>query len=264
MNIHATYSTLRVVSMMSTDGRPSTAMSSTSGIASEKLCGGLKAVLMMRMYVSTIAIGSTTVPRRSMKTTNCIEKQNVPHRFRTSTSSIRLCTVELIHRRRCESRTLNVSGTTVRQRACGRNIILRFGNVRSSSVVRKRSSPSSSRFFSCSVVTTDCEYSLTISGLMMSGTQSSPDALRALMRNMEKQPGRHVTPPKTDSNALAMWCEMKYSKTWIVVTHDCRLFAMRVSPHTPMIIGSWCMQLTSALSEPGKTLVSASTYANGA
>ena len=77
-----------------------------------------------------MATGRTTVPTRSMNcdvsiirrqprrtTTNCIEKQKVPQRLGTRTSSNRLWMVELIHRRRCESRTLNVSGTTVRQTA---------------------------------------------------------------------------------------------------------------------------------------------------
>ena len=144
--------------------------------------------------------------------------------------------VELIQRRRCDSRTLNVSGTTVRHRACGRNIILRLGNVRIRHVVKKRSSPRSSKFFSCRVDTSLWLYSFTISGFVIRGIQSSPDALRALRRNMEKQPGRQDTPPKTDSNAFARWCEMKYSNTWMAVTQDCRLLAIRVSPHTPMII----------------------------
>ncbi len=45
----------------------------------------------------------------------------------------------------------------------------------------------------------------------------------------------------------------------MAVTHDCRLFATRVSPHTPMTMLSWCMALTSALSDSGYALVSAST-----
>ena len=82
-------------------------------MASSKLCGGERIMPTMSMYVREMAIGRTTVPRRSMKTTNCMLKQNVPHRFRTRTSSMRLWIVELIQRRRCERRTLNVSGTTV-------------------------------------------------------------------------------------------------------------------------------------------------------
>lgn len=53
---------------------------------------------------------------------------------------------------------------------------------------------------------------------------------------------------------------MKYSNTWIAVTHDARLLPIRVSPQTPMISWSWCMQFTRALSESRNTLVSASTY----
>ncbi len=42
---------------------------------------------------------------------------------------------------------------------------------------------------------------------------------------------RHTA--KDDSNALAWWCEIKYSYTWIMVTQLCVLLAMRVSPHAP-------------------------------
>ena len=104
-----------------------------------------------------MAAGRTSVPTSSMKTTNCMLKQNVPHRSRTSTSSIRLCTVLLIQRRRCDSSTLNCSGTVVLQTACGTNTCLRLGNVLSISVDRYRSSPSSNRFFLCSVSTTFSE-----------------------------------------------------------------------------------------------------------
>ncbi|KAI3482907.1 hypothetical protein L1887_54229 [Cichorium endivia] len=65
---------------------------------------------------------------------------------------------------------LNVCGTSVLQRASGQKTILRFGKVRSSVVVRNRSSPSSSRFFWCSVVTTLWLYSRVTSGLTMMGT----------------------------------------------------------------------------------------------
>lgn len=241
-------------------GRPNTAPSSIRGIASSKVLGGLIAIPTARAYVRVIAIGRTTVPIRSMKTTNCMLKQKVPQRFRTRTSSIRLWMVELIHRRRWERRTLKVSGTIVRHLACGKNIIFLFGNVRSNIVVRNRSSPKRSRFFWWRVVTWLWLYSLTISGFMINGIQSSFVVFRALSRNMEKQPGRQETPPKTDSKALARWCEMKYSKTWMDVTHDWRLLAIRVSPQTPIINWSWCMQLTRCLREEGKTFVSASTW----
>lgn len=38
--------------------------------------------------------------------------------------------------------------------------------------------------------------------------------------------------------------EATHSKTWIIVTHDWRLLAMRVSPQTPMIMLSFCIVLT--------------------
>ena len=63
-------------------------------------------------------------------------KQNVPQKSRIMTRTERLWTVELIHRRRCESSMRNVSGTTVLQTACGQKSILRFGNVLSRSVDR--------------------------------------------------------------------------------------------------------------------------------
>jgi hypothetical protein len=46
---------------------------------------------------------------------------------------------------------------------------------------------------------------LTISGLARIGTH--PSSFGDLMRYIEKHPGKHVTPPKTDSNALERWCE---------------------------------------------------------
>ena len=86
--------------------------------------------------VNEMAAGRTSVPASSMPTTNCIEKQNVPHRSRTRSSSARLWMVELIQRRRCESNTRKVSGTTVLQTACGQKTFLRLGKVLSISVVR--------------------------------------------------------------------------------------------------------------------------------
>lgn len=83
-----------------------------------------------------MAAGSTRVPISSMKTTNCMLKQKVPQRSRTSTSSIRLCTVLLIHRLRCDNKTLNWSGTVVLHTAWGTKICLRLGNVLSISVDR--------------------------------------------------------------------------------------------------------------------------------
>lgn len=97
------------------------------------------------------------MPTSSMKTTNCMLKQKVPQRSRTSTSSIKLWTVLLIHRLRCDRSTLNLSGTVVLQTPCGTKTCLRFGNVLSISVDRYRSSPSSSKFFLCNVSTTFSE-----------------------------------------------------------------------------------------------------------
>lgn len=48
-------------------------------------------IARMIMYkVNAMAAGKTSVPTSSIKTTNCIEKQNVPQRSRTSTSSAKL------------------------------------------------------------------------------------------------------------------------------------------------------------------------------
>ena len=40
------------------------------------------------------------------------------------------------------------------------------------------------------------------------GKNRDPIAGVALMRYMVKQPGKQVTPPNIDSNALVMWCKM--------------------------------------------------------
>lgn len=50
-----------------------------------------------------------------------------------------------------------------------------------------------------------------------------------------------------------------YSKTWIAVTQDLRLLAMRVSPQIPMIMLSFCIARTRYPIESGATTVSAST-----
>jgi hypothetical protein len=194
--------TFLVVMRIKTAGKPRTAARSMSGIASWKEVGGVMIELTIKAPVKQMATGKTTVPTRSIKTTNCIEKQNVPQRFRTRTNSIKLCTVELIHRRRCDRSTEKVSGATVLHLAWGRKIFFRRGNVRSRIVDKNRSSPSKSKFFWCNVETSDCEYSLTISGLTRIGTQSVSASFLALILYIEKQPGRQVTPPKTDSKAL--------------------------------------------------------------
>lgn len=142
------------------------------------------------------------LPINSIKTTNCIEQQNVPQRSFTRTSSKRLWTVELIHRRRWERRTLKLSGTMVLQMAWGTKINLRRGNVLSIRVVKYRSSPSKRRFRLWRVSVTFSLYASTISGLATMGTQWFLPPFGALMRYMQKQPGKHVTPPKMLSNAL--------------------------------------------------------------
>lgn len=164
--------------------------------------------------------------------------------------------VELIHRRRWESKTRNSSGTTVSHFAWGINSIFLLGKDLSIKVVRNLSSPRSKRFWSeeeerggggrlngkvgkvdetlerkvdkltflCKVFTTFSEYSSTISGLTRIGTTQFPTVpFLALIRyfqgrffvfdeepktffkhssilTIEKQPGRHVTPPNMDSN----------------------------------------------------------------
>lgn len=165
-------------------------------------CGvAASALVIISHMVITMAAGSTTVPIKSINTENCMERQAMPQRSDTMTSSIKLWTVELIHRLRCDRSTVKLSGTTVLHRAWGTKIICRLGNVRSMSVDRKRSSPNSNRFFAWSVVTTFRLYSRMISGLARMGTQAP--FLGALIRYMLKQPGRQVTPPKNDSNAFA-------------------------------------------------------------
>jgi hypothetical protein len=72
---------------------------------------------------------------------NDIEQQKTPHRFGTFINSIRLWMDEQIHRRLCDSRTENVSGTKVLHFAALQNIIFRRGNVRIMSVLKNRSSP---------------------------------------------------------------------------------------------------------------------------
>lgn len=199
-----------MVSNIKTAGSPRTPPSNIKGINCTISCGGVIIELTIRILnkkqtynVNMIAAGRVTVPISSRMITNCIEKQNVPQSSLTSVSSMRLCTVELIHRRRCDSKMLNVLGTVVLQYARGTNISLRFGNARSIIVVKNLSSPNNSRFFLCSVSTLLDEYMLTMSGHAKIGTQ--PPFFGALILYMEKQPGRHVTPPKHDSKALVKW-----------------------------------------------------------
>ena len=149
-----------------------------------------------------MAAGRVTVPTNSRIITNCIDIQKTPHSSRTRTSSMRLWIVELIHLLRWDKRTLNSAGTVVLQYARGTKMSFRRGKVRNIKVVKNRSSPSSNRFFLCRDSTTRSEYVLMTSGLVKIGTQY-PSPLGALMRYMQKQPGRQVTLPKMDSKAFA-------------------------------------------------------------
>ena len=78
MAIQKIYTTFPVVMRMRTAGRPRTPPSNTIGIASGNVFGGDRATVAMRRYVRAIATGRTTVPRRSINTTNCMLKQKVP------------------------------------------------------------------------------------------------------------------------------------------------------------------------------------------
>ena len=141
----------------------------------------------------------TTVPIRSTKTMNLIEKRQKPHSSGKNTSSQRLCTVELIHRLRWDNKTLHDSGAIVLAIASGVNFILNVGKCFIMSVVRNRSSPKENKFFLCKVSTWPSEYSSMMRFEMMMGRPLS--AVR--IRYSEKQPGRQVTEPNKLSKALA-------------------------------------------------------------
>lgn len=81
---------------------------------------------------------------------------------------------------------------------------------------------------------------------------------------MEKQPGKQVMEPKSDSNDFARWCEMKYSYTWRmsskpclkeaqltcdIVTTDCLALLIDVSPQLPMIFLSCIILFVSPSSD---------------
>ena len=70
------------------------------------------ATVMMRYSMYTAVAGRMMVPSRSMKTMKRIEKRQKPHSPFMRTSSTRLCTVELIQRRRCERSMRKVCGTS--------------------------------------------------------------------------------------------------------------------------------------------------------
>jgi hypothetical protein len=108
----------------------------------------------------------TVVPKRSMNTENLMENKQKPGK---NTNSQRLCTVELIHRRRCENSTREDSGAMVCASASGVNLVLNVGKCFSNSVVRKRSSPKENKFFLCKVSTLGSTYSPMIRFEMMMG-----------------------------------------------------------------------------------------------
>ncbi|KAH3671583.1 hypothetical protein OGAPHI_000286 [Ogataea philodendri] len=163
---------------------------------------GFDTMAITIMYrVNVIDAGKTSVPTNSTAMMKFIEKQNVPHKSFTRTSSIKLCTVELIHLLLWDKSTANLSGTTVLQAALATNTCFRRGNVRSINDERYLSSPSNRRFFLCKLSSTFSEYFSTMSELAKIGTQTLR-SLGVLILYMQKQPGRHVTVPKTDSKAL--------------------------------------------------------------
>lgn len=92
-------------------------------------------------------------------------QQKIPHKFGTFNSSIRLWIDEQIHRRRCDSNTEKVSGTTVLHFAFGQKSIFRAGNVRIIRVERNRSSPASSDNLSLSRYTHDARRDTTYPAL---------------------------------------------------------------------------------------------------
>ena len=97
--------------------------------------------------------GAMIVESRSIITTKRIEKMQKPQSCGVRSSSTRLCTVELIQRRRWESSTRQLSGAAVVHCASRTNVVLYEGKCLSTRVVRYRSSPRCSRFLVCSVST---------------------------------------------------------------------------------------------------------------
>ena len=124
------------------------------------------------------------VPKRSMKTTKRMLKQQNPQRSFSQTSSAKLWMVELIHRRLCDNRTLHVSGAAVIAYASGMNLYDMNGKCFVINVVRYLSSPSESRFFLCRVSTSQSLYSVITLSEMIKGRPLS--AVRS--RYMQKLP----------------------------------------------------------------------------
>lgn len=138
-----------------------------------------------------------------MATTTFIEMQQTPHMVFTRNSSNMLWIVELIQRRRWESRILNVCGTIVQHDASGMKVRLLSGKCFRRRVVNIRSSPRWYRFFSCSVSMSLRLYSYRTGSPGSRGVPSS-----AMMRYMVKQPGRQVTQPNAASKAFFRWWEL--------------------------------------------------------
>lgn len=141
------------------------------------------------------------MPSKSINTKKRMEKQQNPKSSGKKTNSQRLCTVELIHRRRCENNTLQDSGATVLARASGTNLVLNVGKCFNIKVVKKRSSPREKRFFLCNVSRLPSEYSSMMRFDMMIGRPLSAVRIRYKL----KQPGKQVTEPNKLSNALERW-----------------------------------------------------------
>jgi len=88
-NIHKTKINLRDVNTINIAGNPRIIKSKINGIIGVGIELGIKE-MQTRYNVKVIAAGNTTVPTSSIKITNCIEIQNVPHKSRTKTNSRRL------------------------------------------------------------------------------------------------------------------------------------------------------------------------------
>lgn len=155
-------------------------------------------MIVVSKQTCLIGVRHTIVPSKSIKTKNRIEKQQKPNSSGNITSSHRLWTVELIHRRRCENKTRHDSGAIVCATACGQNLVLNVGKCFINSVVKKRSSPSEKRFFLWRVSTLGSAYSSIIRVEMIIGRPLS--AVRTRYRL--KHPGKQVTDPKRLSKAL--------------------------------------------------------------
>ena len=139
--------------------------------------------------------------KRSIITTKRMEKQQKPQSCGRSMSSSRLWIVELIQRRRCESKTCHVSGALVRHTASGVNLSLLRGKCFNIWWSGNDLHQERANSFMCSVSTFVSAYSR----MTLFATSNGEFLIVQWMRYMQKQPGRHVTEPKSDSNALDRW-----------------------------------------------------------